>query len=369
MKYNIDPTVDCVFKALLGSEENTKLLIHFVNAVMNPPENKRIISVELLNPYNEREFIGDKLSIVDIKARDKTEHIFQIEIQVLVYDSLDKRISYTWSKLYNEQLKKGDDYNKLKPVVSIWLLCENLFDNSKSFHNHFQFYDTKNNLNLNDDCSIHTLELEKFVTHDVNNELERWLLFFKDGKDLDHNNLPEYMNTEEMREAMNTLKTFSEKEKAYHLYQNRLDYIREQKTIRLEIEAKQQEKERAVQEKERAVQEKERAVQEKERAVQEKERAEQEKERAEQEKENAVQEKENAVQEKENAVQEKENAVQEKESAMQEKEKAVQEKENAIKVLKEKESETQKIAQALQKKESETQKLLELIKKLQSDKQ
>ena len=48
MKRKIDPTVDCVFKAILGTEQSKKLLIHFLNAVMNPDEKRRIISVEIL---------------------------------------------------------------------------------------------------------------------------------------------------------------------------------------------------------------------------------------------------------------------------------------------------------------------------------
>jgi hypothetical protein len=35
MKHHIDSKIDCVFKALLGSEENRNLLIHFLNAVWN----------------------------------------------------------------------------------------------------------------------------------------------------------------------------------------------------------------------------------------------------------------------------------------------------------------------------------------------
>ena len=34
MKHRIDPKVDCVFKALLGAEENRALLVHFLNAVL-----------------------------------------------------------------------------------------------------------------------------------------------------------------------------------------------------------------------------------------------------------------------------------------------------------------------------------------------
>jgi len=34
MKHRIDPKIDCVFKALLGSEENRNLLVHFLNAIL-----------------------------------------------------------------------------------------------------------------------------------------------------------------------------------------------------------------------------------------------------------------------------------------------------------------------------------------------
>ncbi|MBF0101332.1 MAG: Rpn family recombination-promoting nuclease/putative transposase [Desulfobacterales bacterium] len=352
MKYKIDPTVDCVFKALLGSEQNKKLLVHFLNAVMYPVENIRIISVELLNPYNEMEFLDDKLSVVDIKARDEIGRIFQIEIQMIVYNALDKRISYTWSDIYSSQLHKGNDYSSLKPVVSIWILCEDLFKNVNCFHHHFQMYDPNNKISLNQDCSIHILELEKFVTNNVHNELERWLLFFKEGEELDDTYLPEYMNTEEMREAMNTLKAFSEKERAYHLYQSRLNYIREQKTIQLELEAQRQEIKSSQKEIKKAQKEKEKVEKEKEKAEKEKEKAEKEKEKAEKEKEKAEKEKEKAEKEKEKAEKEKEKAEKEKEKAEKEKEKAFQSLESK--------------EQLLTAERAEKEKLLEIIKELQN---
>ncbi len=54
LKHAISPTVDCVFKSILGSEENTNLLIDFLNGVLVP--KSPISDVEILNPYNEREF-------------------------------------------------------------------------------------------------------------------------------------------------------------------------------------------------------------------------------------------------------------------------------------------------------------------------
>jgi PD-(D/E)XK nuclease family transposase len=64
MKHPIDPKIDCVFKALLGSEANQRLLIHFFNAILGADLETPVTRIEILNPYNEREFLDDKLSIV-----------------------------------------------------------------------------------------------------------------------------------------------------------------------------------------------------------------------------------------------------------------------------------------------------------------
>lgn len=104
MKHPIDPKIDCVFKALLGAEHNRRLLIHFVNAVLAGELVAPIAEVEILDPYNEREFLDDKLSIVDVKARDLAGRLYQIEIQLLNVPNLPARILYGWADLYSAQL-------------------------------------------------------------------------------------------------------------------------------------------------------------------------------------------------------------------------------------------------------------------------
>lgn len=47
MKHHIDPKVDCVFKKLLGSEENRDLLIHFLNATLGADLPEPIAEVEI----------------------------------------------------------------------------------------------------------------------------------------------------------------------------------------------------------------------------------------------------------------------------------------------------------------------------------
>jgi len=84
---------------------------------------------------------------------------------------------------------------------------------------------------LIDHGGIWLLELNKFVAERVETEQQRWLKFFQEGEHLDEDHLPDWMQTDEMRQAMNTLKAFSEKERAYHAYQARQNYLREQRSI------------------------------------------------------------------------------------------------------------------------------------------
>jgi len=55
MIHFINPTIDCVFKAILGSEAHEPILIHFLNAMLNLLGEHKIRSVILKNPYNAKD--------------------------------------------------------------------------------------------------------------------------------------------------------------------------------------------------------------------------------------------------------------------------------------------------------------------------
>lgn len=270
MKHPIDPKVDCVFKAVLGSEGNRNLLAHFLNAVLANDLSAPIIGVDILNPYNDPEFLDDKLSIVDVKAQDRQGQLYQIEIQLAGYRHLPARIAYTWADLYGGQLHSGEDYAALRPTYAIWLLAEDLFKD-EDYARDFQWRDGRGRLLLAHG-GIWLLELNKFTAERVDTEQQRWLKFFKDGARLDDAALPDWMQTTEMRQAMNTLRQFSEKDRDYHAYQARQNYLREQRTIQKEREAIQKELEQERQEKQAALQREEAALQREEAALQEIER-------------------------------------------------------------------------------------------------
>ena len=245
MKHSVDPTVDCVFKAILGSNEHINLLLNFITSVCHDDLISPFTDLTIINPYNEKDFLSDKMSIVDVKAIDGFGNTFQIEIQLFVLGSLKQRMIYNWADLYCHQIKEGDSWSKLKPVISIWLVCRTVFQDFSGFHSHFSFYDAKNKLKLSEHANIHIIELGKWNKSEIENDLDRWTRFFKEGKDLDDSSLPNYMLTQEMKQAMAILKQFSEKERAYDRYRARINYLRDQITMEEEKEAAKAEKEAA----------------------------------------------------------------------------------------------------------------------------
>jgi predicted transposase/invertase (TIGR01784 family) len=267
MKHQIDPKIDCVFKALLGAENNRNLLVHFLNAIIGSDLSAPIDAVEILNPYNEKEFLEDKLSIVDVKARDSQGAIYQVEIQLVSYANLPERILYNWADIYSQQLQSGDHFHALRPTYSIWLLADNLIESDTDYIHTYKIRDNKGRT-LNDHCGIWLLELEKFNTQHIETEQQRWLRFFKEGDRLnDEAGLPDWMTTEEMRQAMSTLRQFSDKERDYHAYQARQNYLREQLTIQHELDEERKAKNEALKEKDEALEREQSAVADKQVAV------------------------------------------------------------------------------------------------------
>ena len=161
-----------------------------------------------------------------------------------------------------------------------------------------------------DHGGIWLLELSKFAADAVETEQERWLKFFTEAERLDADALPAWMQTQEMRRAMNTLKAFSEKEHAYHAYQARQNFLREQQSIQLEFDDLRAEVEQA-----RADAERERAAKEQERAAKEQARADAEQERAAKEQERAAKEQARADAKQERAAKEQARADAEQERA------------------------------------------------------
>jgi len=107
----VNPRVDIAFKKIFGVEENKDILMSLLNAIVT--EEDQMDDIELLNPYNERNFKGDKLSILDVKARNKhTKTYFLVEMQIADEMQYHKRSLYSWARMYANQLGTGQHYRR-----------------------------------------------------------------------------------------------------------------------------------------------------------------------------------------------------------------------------------------------------------------
>ena len=95
--------------------------MHFINARLFLAQDlaEPLVWVDILNPYNDKEFLSDKLSIVDVKARDSQDRLYQIEIQLTSYAHLPSRIIYNWADIYSQQLKSGQEYLSLGRLIRL----------------------------------------------------------------------------------------------------------------------------------------------------------------------------------------------------------------------------------------------------------
>ncbi|SCH02575.1 PD-(D/E)XK nuclease family transposase [uncultured Clostridium sp.] len=226
----LSPKIDFVFKKIFGSEEHPKVLISFLNAVLKPI--KPIIEVEIKNSDIEKEYIDDKFSRLDVKAKTSNNEIINIEIQLKNEYNMIQRSLYYWSKLYEEQLTEGDRYDKLCRTVCINILDFKYLKNDR-FHNGYRLKEIETNEELTDLEEIHFIEIPKLKKLEKSEEvvdlLEGWVEFLRDPESEVVRKLE--MSNKEIREAKDELYRLSRDSKERELY-----FMRE-KSLKDEINA------------------------------------------------------------------------------------------------------------------------------------
>ncbi len=223
MPLGIDPTVDYAFKRLFGVERNKPLLIDLLNAVLDPSPAKRVADVEILNPFNPQETTDDKLSVLDLKARDQLGRQFNVEMQVVASRDLPKRFLFYWARLHSQQLLAGEGYDNLQPTISIFILGEPLFRQTPDWHLRFELLETTHGLVFSSDLELHTIELSKFGLEpaELTGPLERWSYFLRHGETLEPNHLPPTLAVPPIEWAMEELAMLAQDEIERQNYESR----------------------------------------------------------------------------------------------------------------------------------------------------
>ncbi len=117
----LDVRTDFAFKKVFGSIESKEILISFLDAIIVFPDDQKIKDITIVDPYSIPMIKGMKDTFVDVKAVLENGKTVIVEMQVLNHDGFEKRILYNAAKNYSAQLKKGEKYHLLNPVIEQWL--------------------------------------------------------------------------------------------------------------------------------------------------------------------------------------------------------------------------------------------------------
>lgn len=229
MKPRSDPKVDYAFKHVFGREQSKPALMSLLDAVLQPAAGHRITSLDLLNPFNDKEALDDKLSILDIKARDQSGRQFNVEMQMLAYGAFRQRALYYWSRLHQGQLQEGMDYFVLRPTVAICFMDMPLFPELADYHLVFELRERRHQALFTDQLALHILELPKFnkAVDELATPLDRWLFFLRHAQDLDADAPPAPLDVSEVRWALGDLVMITQSEPDRERYEARLKMQRD----------------------------------------------------------------------------------------------------------------------------------------------
>jgi predicted transposase/invertase (TIGR01784 family) len=177
---------DVAFRKIFGNENRKESLISFLNAVLDFEGAQKIVSVSILNPYQLPKLRGGKVTIVDVKATDQSGQTYVVEMQVAELEGFGKRVLYYFAKSYSEQIKRGDFYRQLKPVIFIGIL-DFSYTQNPYFLNRSQVRDVETGERTIQDVEFTFIELPKFNKdlEGLNTLTEKWVYFIKNAENLD----------------------------------------------------------------------------------------------------------------------------------------------------------------------------------------
>ena len=108
---------DFVFRRIFATHPD--ILRGLLNDLLDRRDEEAIVSIEYLPSEQLPLVTGAKLSILDVRCKDRAGTRFVVEMQLIHHPGFINRVVYNACKAYVGQLKEGDWYTKLSDVVAI----------------------------------------------------------------------------------------------------------------------------------------------------------------------------------------------------------------------------------------------------------
>ncbi len=186
----LDVKTDLAFKKVFGSTESKPILISFLNAILYTDQNKKIEDLTIVDPYAIPLLKGMKDSYVDVKAvlNDGTQVI--VEMQVLNHAGFEQRILINAAKHYALQLKKGQTYSLINPVIALTIADFTMFKEEElkdSVLTRFKLLEQQHFIKYSDDIELVFVELPKFNKpfEALETISDQWIYFLKHAGEME----------------------------------------------------------------------------------------------------------------------------------------------------------------------------------------
>ena len=222
--HKFKPLNDFIFGKTFGEKGDEEQLLSLLNAILAKTKHKKLVKIEIVEHRTfTAEIVGDKTSILDIRAVAEDGTRINIEVQLRDYGNMDRRSLFYWSREFAGGLAKGEDYSLLSNVIAINIVNFEAVA-VDDFHTVFHLWeDTHRDCLLTDALEIHFIDMKKFKAlpgKDIkNNSLHRWLTFF--DQNISDDTLKELMAMDtaiyKANEKMEFLANDKEVLRLYHL--------------------------------------------------------------------------------------------------------------------------------------------------------
>jgi len=185
METSYTPLNDFLFYKVMGEKGDEVQLLGFINAVLHRTGENQFTSVEILeNKTFTPEVIGDKSSILDVRAVLQDSARTNIEVQLRNQQNMDRRSLFYWSKEYTDSLKAGQDYRELPNVIAINIVNYD-FPSVREVHTCFHLREDRHrDYILTEALEIHYLNMVQYRKqwkNKLDDPISRWLAWFDMG--------------------------------------------------------------------------------------------------------------------------------------------------------------------------------------------
>jgi len=203
-------TNDVVFKLFFANEANEEQLRQFLKATIPHLTEDDLTSIHIKNPTITKADISQKDFILDMRLVDATGHYINIELQMKNHPHFIERVvTYNAGNLVG-QLKRGDDYTKLKASISVVITDFKLFSDEEAYYEYIT-YRRENGKVFTDIQQYHIIDLTKLPQR-LAEASHLWGALFKAKTEEELRLL--MAKSEEMAQAGKKLLKLSEEEQA-----------------------------------------------------------------------------------------------------------------------------------------------------------